>query len=59
MSMNCSEHSEVSSCNYKAREFGVTKGMWMKRAKDLCPSLIILPYDFDRIEKVSEIDDES
>ena len=52
MSMNCSEHSEVSSCNYKAREFGVTKGMWMKRAKDLCPSLIILPYDFDRIEKV-------
>ena len=59
MSMNCSEHSEVSSCNYKAREFGVTKGMWMKRAKDSCPSLIILPYDFDRIEKVSEIDDES
>lgn len=47
-----STHSEISSCNYRAREFGVTKGMWMRRAKDLCKELVILPYDFELIEKV-------
>lgn len=48
----CSTHSEISSCNYRGREFGVTKGMWMRRAKELCKELVILPYDFDLIEKV-------
>ncbi|KAJ4367978.1 deoxycytidyl transferase [Didymella sp. IMI 355093] len=45
--------SEIASCNYPAREYGVKNGMWMKRALDLCPDLKILPYDFPAYEKAS------
>ncbi|KAF2650515.1 DNA repair protein [Lophiostoma macrostomum CBS 122681] len=38
--------SEIASCNYPARKYGVKNGMWMKRAQELCPELKILPYDF-------------
>src|SRR5690242_21881913 len=38
--------SEIASCNYPARKYGVKNGMWMKRALELCPDLKILPYDF-------------
>lgn len=51
-SLMCRRHSEISSCNYIARSFGVTKGLWMGRAKELCPNLIILPYDYDSIRQV-------
>ena len=55
-----SPHSEVSSCNYVARSRGVTKGVWMGRAKELCPDLVILPYESDRIREVGvEIVDET
>ena len=36
----------VSTCSYKAREFGVKSGMPMFKAKELCPDLIIKPVDF-------------
>jgi DNA repair protein REV1 len=45
--------SEIASCNYPARKFGVTNGMWMKRAQDLCPGLKVLPYDFPAYEEAS------
>jgi DNA repair protein REV1 len=45
--------SEIASCNYPARKFGVTNGMWMKRAQELCPDLKILPYDFPEYEEAS------
>lgn len=45
--------SEIASCNYPAREFGVKNGMWMKRALELCPDLKILPYDFPGYEEAS------
>lgn len=45
--------SEIASCNYPAREFGISNGMWMKRAQDLCPGLKILPYDFPGYEDAS------
>lgn len=45
--------SEIASCNYPARKFGVKNGMWMKRALDLCPDLKILPYDFPAYEEAS------
>ncbi|KAI6828771.1 DNA repair protein [Hortaea werneckii] len=45
--------SEIASCNYKAREYGVSNGMWMRRALDLCPELKILPYDFPGYEMAS------
>ncbi|KAM7192288.1 DNA repair protein rev1 [Rhypophila sp. PSN 637] len=46
--------SEIASCNYPAREFGVTNGMWMKRALELCPELKVLPYDFAAYEEASQ-----
>jgi len=45
--------SEIASCNYPARKFGVKNGMWMKRALELCPELKILPYDFPAYEETS------
>ncbi|KAI1312410.1 impB/mucB/samB family protein [Xylaria venustula] len=47
--------SEIASCNYPARNFGVKNGMWMKRAKDLCPQLKVLPYDFPAYEDASRL----
>ncbi|KAK0945670.1 deoxycytidyl transferase [Friedmanniomyces endolithicus] len=45
--------SEIASCNYPAREFGVKNGMWMRRAQELCPEIKILPYDFPAYEEAS------
>ncbi|OCL11401.1 DNA polymerase IV, partial [Glonium stellatum] len=45
--------SEIASCNYPARKFGIRNGMWMKRAQELCPDLKILPYDFPAYEEAS------
>ncbi|KAL9095402.1 MAG: hypothetical protein Q9165_002273 [Trypethelium subeluteriae] len=47
--------SEIASCNYPARKFGVKNGMWMKRAQELCPDLKVLPYDFPAYEEASRI----
>ncbi|KKA30670.1 hypothetical protein TD95_002658 [Thielaviopsis punctulata] len=49
-----STSSEIASCNYPARRFGVANGMWMKRALELCPGLKVLPYDFPAYEEASE-----
>ncbi|KAK4498236.1 hypothetical protein PRZ48_010893 [Zasmidium cellare] len=45
--------SEIASCNYPARKFGISNGMWMKRAQQLCPEVKILPYDFPGYEAAS------
>jgi DNA repair protein REV1 len=45
--------SEIASCNYPARRYGVTNGMWMKRAQELCPDIKVLPYDFPAYEEAS------
>jgi DNA repair protein REV1 len=45
--------SEIASCNYPARKFGITNGMWMRRAQELCPDVKILPYDFPAYEEAS------
>ncbi|KAF2834874.1 DNA repair protein [Patellaria atrata CBS 101060] len=45
--------SEIASCNYPARKFGIKNGMWMKAARELCPDLKILPYDFPAYEEAS------
>ena len=36
----------VSTCSYKAREFGVRSGMPMNQAVKLCPDLLIIPGDY-------------
>jgi len=45
--------SEIASCNYPARKFGIKNGMWMKAAQQLCPDLKVLPYDFPAYEEAS------
>ncbi|KAF2730128.1 DNA repair protein [Polyplosphaeria fusca] len=45
--------SEIASCNYPARQFGVKNGMWMKKALEVCPDLKVLPYDFPAYEEAS------
>jgi DNA repair protein REV1 len=45
--------SEIASCNYPARKFGVKNGMWMKTALQLCADLKVLPYDFKAYEEAS------
>ena len=45
--------SEIASCNYPARKFGVKNGMWMKNALELCKELNVLPYDFKAYEEAS------
>lgn len=47
--------SDISSCNYVARKFGVQNGMWVNNAKQLCPNLIRLNYDFPSYERISRI----
>lgn len=46
--------SEIASCNYPARAFGVKNGMWMKQALALCPTIKVLPYDFPAYEEASK-----
>ncbi|KAI5117254.1 hypothetical protein M0805_006417 [Coniferiporia weirii] len=45
--------SEVSSANYKARDFGIRNGMSLQQARKLCPGIVTIPYEFDRYKKVS------
>jgi nucleotidyltransferase/DNA polymerase involved in DNA repair len=45
--------AEVASCNYEARKFGVQNGMFVRKAKELCPDILIVPYQFDKYEEVS------
>ena len=46
--------SECATCNYEARKFGIKKGMSVGRAHELCPDLVVLQYDFEGYEEVSE-----
>ena len=46
--------SECSTCNYLARDRGIRKGMYLGKARELCPELVVLPYDFEGYEEVSE-----
>lgn len=47
--------SEIASCNYPARKYGVKNGMWMKTALGLCPGLKVLPYDYGAYEEASKL----
>lgn len=44
---------ELSSCNYLARNAGCRAGMRIARAKELCPNLIVMPYEFERYSAVA------
>ena len=36
----------IASCSYQARRFGLQAGMPLSRAKRLCPSLVVLPGEY-------------
>ncbi|ORY06463.1 DNA repair protein [Basidiobolus meristosporus CBS 931.73] len=45
--------SDVASCNYLARKYGIRNGMSIGTAKQKCADLVILPYDFAKYKAVS------
>ncbi|CBH15466.1 DNA damage repair protein, putative [Trypanosoma brucei gambiense DAL972] len=46
-------NSDISSCNYVARSFGVRAGMYVNAARVLCPDLRVLSYDLERSGEVA------
>eukprot|EP00124_Ichthyophonus_hoferi_P005704 Ihof_evm1s908 gene=Ihof_evmTU1s908 len=46
--------SELASCNYKAREYGLRNGMYLGDALKLCPGLVTIPYYFNDYQRLSE-----
>lgn len=46
--------SEIASCNYEARNFGLRNGMFLKDAKKRCSELICVPYNFEEYRRVSQ-----
>ncbi|XP_053311129.1 DNA repair protein REV1 isoform X2 [Spea bombifrons] len=45
--------AEIASCSYEARKAGVKNGMFFGKAKQLCPDLQVVPYDFDAYKEVA------
>ncbi|CAE6355618.1 unnamed protein product [Rhizoctonia solani] len=45
--------SEVASASYAARAFGVKNGMSLGHAKELCPEMQTIPYEFERYKELS------
>lgn len=41
-----SSMSEIASCSYEARKYGIKNGMFFGSALKLCPDLKAIPYDF-------------
>lgn len=46
--------SDIASCSYEAREFGVKNGMSVGSALTRCPDLVLIPYEFDKYRLVSQ-----
>lgn len=47
-------HGAISSANYEARKYGIRAGMYIGKAKELCPTLISLPYEFEKYSTTAE-----
>ena len=45
----------ISSASYEARALGVQTAMPTSQAKRLCPSLILVPGDFEKYERFSRL----
>ncbi|XP_068124307.1 DNA repair protein REV1 [Hyperolius riggenbachi] len=45
--------AEIASCSYEARQAGVRNGMMFGKAKQLCPDLQVVSYDFDAYKEVA------
>lgn len=53
-SAHAAGHSEISCVNYAARAAGVRADMWMAAARAACPDLVVVPYEFEAYQEVSE-----
>lgn len=47
-------NSDISSCNYVARSFGIHAGMYVNAAKERCPELVTLGYDLEACQRVAK-----
>nr|CCC93607.1 putative DNA damage repair protein [Trypanosoma congolense IL3000] len=47
-------NSDISSCNYVARSYGVRAGMYVNAARTICPNLHVLGYDLPRCAEVAK-----
>ncbi|CCM04532.1 uncharacterized protein FIBRA_06713 [Fibroporia radiculosa] len=45
--------SEIASASYEARKFGIKSGMSLQQARRLCPTVLTIPYEFQRYKKLS------
>ncbi|KAG8966336.1 deoxycytidyl transferase [Tulasnella sp. 419] len=45
--------SEIASASYEARKFGIKNGMSLGQAKQLCPSVQTIPYEFEKYKDFS------
>ncbi|XP_057596515.1 DNA repair protein REV1 isoform X5 [Hippopotamus amphibius kiboko] len=45
--------AEIASCSYEARQVGIRNGMFFGYAKQLCPNLQAVPYDFHAYKEVA------
>ncbi|KZT74041.1 DNA repair protein [Daedalea quercina L-15889] len=48
-----SSTSEIASASYEAREFGIKSGMSLQQARKLCPTVLTIPYEFQRYKQLS------
>ncbi|XP_060501387.1 DNA repair protein REV1 isoform X3 [Panthera onca] len=46
--------AEIASCSYEARQVGIKNGMFFGQAKQLCPNLQAVPYDFHAYKEVAQ-----
>lgn len=46
--------AEIASANYEARAFGVKNGMFVRTAMQLCPDLVLMPYEFEAYERIAD-----
>ncbi|KAI7904179.1 uncharacterized protein BX663DRAFT_504194 [Cokeromyces recurvatus] len=51
---NENSFSDIASCNYVARSFGIRNGMTIGAAKKLCPDLKVIPYEFEKYKTISK-----
>ncbi|GAA6050278.1 hypothetical protein JCM3770_002767 [Rhodotorula araucariae] len=48
-----SSTSEIASCSYEARACGVRNGMSLGRARELCPDIQTIPFEFELYKSIS------
>ncbi|KAJ8699295.1 deoxycytidyl transferase [Pleurotus ostreatus] len=48
-----SSTSEIACASYEARAKGVRNGMSLQQARQLCPGIVTLPYEFEKYKEIS------